>query len=408
MREMKKKKAKKWVKLRHKIITTIASLLIIPMSKIKYRVKVERFKESKRKDRKYLVLFNHQTAYDQFFVAMAFYGPVYYVASEDLFSMGFLSKLLKYAVAPIPIKKQTTDITAVMNCMRVAKEGGTIALAPEGNRTFSGKTCYFKPAIVKLIKAIKLPIAIFRIEDGYGVHPRWADDVRKGGMKAYVKEVIEPEDYLKLSDEELYEILKDKLYVDESSPNKEFHHKKLAEGMERAIYYCPDCGLSKFSSKGDKITCEKCGKVVRYTPDKQLIGVDFDFKYKNIAEWYDAQCSYMNSIDLSKYNETVILDEKIKFSEVVLYQNKKLIEKNAQVRLYGNKIIVKLKTEERVFLFDELDAVTVLGKNKINLYYQKRVYQISNNKSLNALLFVNIFNRYQNIKGGDGDDFLGL
>ena len=46
-------------------------------------------------DRAYLILMNHQTAFDQFFVGMAFKGPVYYVASEDLFSNGWISSLLR-------------------------------------------------------------------------------------------------------------------------------------------------------------------------------------------------------------------------------------------------------------------------------------------------------------------------
>ncbi|MBE5742580.1 MAG: 1-acyl-sn-glycerol-3-phosphate acyltransferase [Clostridiales bacterium] len=402
------KKKKKWIKFRHKIIVNLASLILIPITKIKYRVKVARFKESKRKDRKYLVLYNHQTAFDQFFVSMAFYGHVYYVASEDLFSMGFLSKLLKYAVAPIPIKKQTTDVTAVMNCLRVAKEGGTIAISPEGNRTFSGKTCYFKPAVVKLAKALKMPIAIFRIEDGYGVHPRWADDVRRGDMKAYVKRVIEPDEYLKMTDDQLYGTLKEELYVDESSPNKEFYHKRLAEGIERAIYYCPDCGISQFDSKGDLVWCEKCGKKIRYTPNKQLIGVDFDFKYKNIADWYDSQATYMNGLNLNEFTDKPISTDNVKMSKVILYKNKVTIDKNAELKLFGNRITAKVKGAEYVFDFDKTDAVTVLGKNKINVYYNNEVYQFSDNKKVNALKYVNTFNRYINAKGGNEDDFLGL
>jgi 1-acyl-sn-glycerol-3-phosphate acyltransferase len=142
-----------------------------------------------------LILFNHQTALDQFIVGSSFKGAVYYVASEDLFSNGWISRLLEWAVAPIPIKKQATDARAVLTCLRVSKEGGTIALAPEGNRTFSGKTEYIKPAIAGLAKALKMPIALYRIEGGYGVQPRWSDGVRKGTMRSYVSRVIEPEEF---------------------------------------------------------------------------------------------------------------------------------------------------------------------------------------------------------------------
>ena len=99
-----------------------------------------------------LILSNHQTAFDQFFVGMSFKKAVYFLASEDIFSNGWISSVIRWLVAPIPIKKQTTDVSAVMNCIRVAKEGGTIALAPEGNRTYDGRTVNINPAIAKLAK----------------------------------------------------------------------------------------------------------------------------------------------------------------------------------------------------------------------------------------------------------------
>ena len=150
MEKVMAKKQKKWVKLRHKIITKLAYYVLYPIVKLKYGVKINKFKEQGK--RAYFIMMNHQTDFDQFFIGCAFKGPVYYVASEDLFSKGFISKLLKYAVAPIPIKKQSTDVRAVMNCIKVAKEGGTSAIAPEGNRTYSGKTEYIRPAIAPLAK----------------------------------------------------------------------------------------------------------------------------------------------------------------------------------------------------------------------------------------------------------------
>ena len=115
-------------------------------------MKVDRCPEEKR--RPYLILYNHQTPGDQFFIGMAFRDPVYYMATEDIFSLGWISKLLSWAVAPIPILKQTTDVSAIMNCFRIAREGGTIAVAPEGNRTYSGKTEYMRSSIAALAKNV--------------------------------------------------------------------------------------------------------------------------------------------------------------------------------------------------------------------------------------------------------------
>ena len=210
-----KTKRKAWVRPRHKLIILLAGLVLFPWSRFQYHIKVEKCKALRR--RQCLVLMNHQTAFVQFFVSQALFPRhVYFLASEDLFSMGFLSRLLRWAVAPIPIKKQTTDVQAVMTCMRVAREGGTIALAPEGNRTYSGLPCYSNPAITPLVKKLGLPLVIFRIEGGYGIQPRWSDVCRKGKMRAYVKRIIEPEEYKDLSKEELFNLIQSELYVDET------------------------------------------------------------------------------------------------------------------------------------------------------------------------------------------------
>jgi 1-acyl-sn-glycerol-3-phosphate acyltransferase len=224
-----------------------------PYCRLKFGIKIEPFKE--QKNQPYLILYNHQTSFDQFFVGIAFKRPIYYVATEDLFSNGFISKVIKYLVEPIPIKKQTTDLKAIMTCIRVAKEGGTIAIAPEGNRTYSGKTVYMSPSIAPLAKKLGMPIALFRIEGGYGVQPRWSDVVRKGKMKAYVSRVITPDEYKEMSDDELFDVIKSELDINEAVADGKFTHKKLAERLERSMYFCPDCGFSTFESKNDLITC---------------------------------------------------------------------------------------------------------------------------------------------------------
>ena len=129
----KNKKSKKWTKFRHRVVTVILHYTFGIYCKIRYRIRIDRFREQEK--RPYLILLNHQTAFDQFFVGMAFRGPVYYLASEDIFSNGWVSSLIRWLVEPIPIKKQTTDVRAILNCIKVAREGGTIAIAPEGNRT---------------------------------------------------------------------------------------------------------------------------------------------------------------------------------------------------------------------------------------------------------------------------------
>ena len=404
----KKTKRKKWLKFRHRVVTKVVGAVLGPYCMLRYGIKIEPFKEQEK--RPYLILYNHQTAFDQFFVGLSFKGPIYYLASEDLFSKGWVSAIIRYIVAPIPIKKQSTDITAVMNCMRVVKEGGTIAIAPEGNRTYSGKTEYMNPAIATMAKKMKLPIVLYRIEGGYGVHPRWSDVIRKGKMRSYVSKVIQPEEYKDLSDKEILALIEEGLMVDEAMADANFYSGKRAEYLERAMYVCPYCGLSEFESHGNEIECKKCKRKISYGVDKRLAGVGFDFPFEFVAEWYDYQKDFINKLDVMAYKEEPLYQDKGDLSEVIVYKCKNLLREEAKIALYGDRIVFDEASEnELVIPFDEVSAISVLGRNKLNIYHGTRILQIKSDKRFNALKYVNICYRYKNICRGDENvEFLGL
>ena len=96
--------------------------------------------------------------------------------------------------------------------------------------------------------------------------------------------------------------------------------------------------------------------------------------------------------------------------EVIPYQHKLTLQEKTQLRLYGNRI--EVGPEEAplyTFTFDQTDTVTVLGKNKINLYIGDKLYQFWGSERFNALRYVNIFYHYQNRKEGiTHGEFLGL
>ena len=398
---MKEKKQKTWLRRRHKILRDILYVILGPYCWLKYSLKVEKFKE--QGDRPYLVLLNHVTPFDQFFAGMAFKGPLYYVATEDIFSLGWISAVIRWIIAPIPIRKQTTDLGAVMTCIRVAREGGTICMAPEGNRSYSGRTEYMNPAVAGLAKKMKLPIAIFRIEGGYAAQPRWSDCVRRGTVRAYVSEVIEPEEIAALSKEELMDRIRKGLMVNDCAAGGHYKSKKSAEYLERAYYVCPKCGLTTFRSEGNTFRCEKCGMGGEYGPDLKIRG---NFPFENTLQWYDYQASYINSLDVTTMTEEPLYQDTANVTKVIVYKRKEPLLKNARLELYGDRVVIN---GDMVFPFKDTHAVTVLGRNKLNIYFGGEVFQFKGGKRMCALKYVHMFHRFQNIQRGESDDqFLGL
>ncbi len=401
-------KKRQWIKKRHRVVRNILYVLLYHFCKWHYGITAERFKE--QGDRAYLVLLNHQTTFDQFFVGLSFKGPIYYLATEDIFSNGWISSLIRWLIAPIPIRKQTTDAAAVKNCIRVVREGGTLAVAPEGNRTYSGKTEYMNPAIAPLARKLGLPIALYRIEGGYGVQPRWSDGVRKGKMRGYVSRVIEPEEYETLTNDELFAEIEKGLFVDEGVADGIFRSARRAEYLERAMYVCPFCGLSVFESHKQKIECCRCHRKITYGEDKVLRGVGFEFPFSFVTEWYDYQKEFVCSLDTTVHMAEPLYCDTAAMREVIVYKRKKKLLKKACVCLYGDRVTVNEGAEgERVFRYADVTAMAVLGRNKLNIYYDNRVYQLKGDKRFNALKYVNIYFRAKNIAKGDKyGKFLGL
>ena len=111
---------------------------------------------------------------------------------------------------------------------------------------------------------------------------------------------------------------------------------------------------------------------------------------------------------------TALTDEPVwedvsSFSEVIPYEKKRPISDECRVLLYGDRIVVKGEGVDETFTFSDSFAVTVLGRNKVNIYYGDKIYQLKGEKSMNAIKYVHFFNRYRNIKKGDtSGKFLGL
>ena len=358
-----------------------------------------------------LLLYNHQTAFDQFFISLMKKEPVYHVASEDILSNGWISRLLNWLVAPIPIRKQTSDMKAVKLCVGVAREGGTIAMAPEGNRTYDGRTVYINPAVVKLAKLIRLPLVLVRIEGGYGAHPRWSDVRRKGKLTVRVSSVISPEELRKADNDELYERVCKELYEDESGAYGTYRSRKSAEYLERIFYVCPKCGFSRFESGGRKIRCAKCGMTAEYTEEMRLQDAGGDFPYRSIGEWYDAQQGFVRVYDPAAYLDRPVYTDTAKVMRVRLYDRKEHIDHAGGISLFGDRIEIRAGSGEPLMTlpFEETGTVTVLGRNKLNIYCRGEVIQLKGERTFNALRYMNLFYRWKNIAGGrDDDEFLGL
>ena len=397
---------KKWSRLRHQIILFLAKIVVYAYLRL---VVGFRFKKFKKLKEPCIYIYNHQTIYDQFFNAYICNLKTYHVMSDDITVNGFISKLLNFVLHPIPYKKASTDFNILKTCKKVINEGCSIVISPEGNRTYSGKTEYINPTISRFIQFLKVPVVFINIKGGYGVHPRFSDKRRKGKVFVEVVKVWNYEEYKDLSSDEIINEIKDKLYIDESTPSGPYKSKHSAEYLERVIYNCPHCGITKFYSNKQNLKCTTCDYEVRYNEYKQFEQVNKELVFKNVNEWYEYQKQYLYNQQITLLDEnTLLASDVLDLYKVIARKKRELLFEKATLNIYPNRYEIISNNEKLVILFDDVLSTGVFGKNKLNIFVGNDIYQFKNNIRFNALKYVQILYKVKQEKGEIKDAFLGL
>ena len=366
-----------WVKKRHYVVFAIVKPILYVASKLMFGFTPEKYKLEAGKP--YLVLSNHQTTFDQFMVNLSFQRLLYFVATGDIYTLGFVSSIIKYLVAPISKSKAQKDAITIRNCMRVVKEGGAVCIFPEGNRTYTGCTEEIDPVIARLVKSLGATLILYNIEGGYGVEPRWMNSRRKGKMRGFVRKVISPEEIKSMSDNELYlEILRG-LYVDSYEGDAIFTGDSRAEYIERALYKCADCGsLETIRSEGNTFSCSACGLTIEYGEDLRLKVKDGNYGHETVRSWYDWQANAVRNLDLDKYSESdvILSDDDVNVYLISREQPKKLLFQG-RLAVYKDRFVLTNESGEETYQISDISDAVTLNKNNINIAYKDNLYKVA-------------------------------
>lgn len=238
----------------------------------------------------YLVLPNHSTNLDPAWVGMSFPHQMYFVASEHLYRLGWISKLVEYVFAPIAKIKGASDKMTVMKMLRYLRDGKNVCLFPDGNCSFNGRTGEITTAIGKLIKLSGANLVTYKLTGGYFAHPRWAFSTRKGKMTGSVVNVYTKEQLASMSPEEITDAIKNDIdenaYSRQKMEHIKFKGKNRAVGMECAICVCPKCNqIDVIETNKNDVLCKNCGKLCSYDEYGFLVEKADGFKFDTIEEW---------------------------------------------------------------------------------------------------------------------------
>ena len=197
------------------------------------------------------------------------YKQAYFVATEHIFRLGFVSKLLNFVFGPIARPKGGSSLDAVRKMMDHFRKGHSVCLFAEGEATWDGQTHPVFPATGKLVRMSGATLVTYRIEGGYLSLPRWTAKARRGAVHAHAVNVYPPEMLKKMTASEINAAIEKDLSEDAFRRQKEhpvsYRSKAPAEHLERLFYLCPRCRkIGTIHSEKDRLFCS-CGLKTRFT-----------------------------------------------------------------------------------------------------------------------------------------------
>lgn len=378
---------KKGILLRHRVIWKIFRPLVSIFLRIKFGY---RFKFAKALPENYIVLSNHATDFDPLFVGVSFRKQMHFVASEHISRWKTAYKLLKYGFEPIIRYKGAIAASTVMDVLRKVKKGGSVCIFAEGVRTWNGVTSPILPSTAQLIKAARCGLVTYKIEGGYFVSPAWSEKgTRRGHIKGAPVNVYAKEELAKMSDDEIYEIIKRDLYEDayerQLAEPKRYKGKQTAYRLENLLFICPECGAhGTLSSKKDTVSCSACGHKFVYNQYGMLEGTKFT-TVKEIADWQAGE------VEKDAESGAVYRSELGRISAI----GKGTEEIVAEGELTMTSEVIKCGDFEMPIA--SIPDIAIHGKHSLVFSGGEQYYEITPIKDDNAMKFLLLFAEYKKI-----------
>ena len=383
----KEKKQNKLVLKRHQFIYAILRPLCKFAMWVYYGYK-SKTKYKLKKDEQVIILSNHQTNLDFLAVFAAFNKPIYTIGSENLFAGNF-GKFLTKDLGFIPKKKGASDIRTAISMLKIIKEGGSLLFYPEGNRTYAEFQFKIDVETIKVLKKLNVPIVIFNMQGGTGASPRFKHKNRRGSFTGIIRDILKPEDYQKMTNDELQQLITYELRVYDSESGNLYKSNRRAEYLEREFFLCPKCNhTSTLVSKKNIIKCTNCGIEIEYTEDMKFKSEDPDFKFQKHLDWWNYQKQYIRNLNINN-DDIIFADNDVKLFKSMPYQKKVLISKG-KMYITRDKFVVG----EKEFLLKDIVIASVLAGNKLLFTTTDDIsYIVRDNVRLNPLKYVFLFNK---------------
>lgn len=220
--------------------------------------------EIRGKEGPFVVLANHQAAYDFVNLIGATARPMTFVISRSFFStlpiQGFLTKM-----GVIPKQQFQTNTADLKKMKAVVDRGDPLVIYPAGLMCEDGLSTPIPGATYKFIKWMDADIYIARTQGTYFVMPKWAKGFRPGRTTMDIYKLFSREELQSLSVEDVQKKADEALLYDAYREQEQLQalYKKGSHirGLENVLYACPRCGVefTIVPVAENTLRCSSCG-----------------------------------------------------------------------------------------------------------------------------------------------------
>ena len=338
-----------------------------------------------------LLVPNHVNAWDPLLVAMSLKDKqVYYVASEHLFRLGLISRLLEWLVAPIPRRKASAGTDTVKACLRHLRAGHSICLFAEGEQCWDGRSNPVFAATGKLAKSSGAALVTYRLEGAYLSKPRWARSVRRGRVHGHPVNIYPPEQLKAMSPADINAAIERDCFEDAWTRQREWRQpyrgRTLAEGLERAMYLCPRCRrIGTLKTEDDRVFCD-CGLSLRYEETGFFSPAE---PFGTVADWEDWQKQALHERSFEKAGDALFADPEVLLTEIVSGHGEKELGRGP-LALYEDRLCCA----GREFPLAEIRDMAPVQTYLLLLSVGERYYQIRSDKGANLRKYLEIWKEH--------------